>query len=304
MGALEGRTVLVTGASGFIGGATVRRLAAAGARVHATTRRDPPVIPEVSAWHRVDLLNPVATRDLVSQVRPEVVIHLAGHPVAARGPEQVLPSFQGNLVTTVNLLTAAAGTGPARVVLAGSLEEPAEGAATSPYALSKKAAGEYGELFHRLYGLPVVRCRIFMTYGPGQADLGKLIPSVALALLRGEAPRIASGSRLVDWIFVTDVADGLVAAAAASGLDGGVVDLGSGELVTVRDVVETLVELTGTGARPEYLSRPERQHEEVRAADTSGSKARFGWTPSITLRDGLTRTVEWCRQLGPAASSA
>jgi nucleoside-diphosphate-sugar epimerase len=88
-------------------------------------------------------------------------------------------------------------------------------------------------MFYKLYGLPVVMVRPFMTYGPGQ-DEHKLIPYVILSLLKGEAPRLSSGEQQFDWIYVDDVTDGFVAAAQADNTESHTVDLGSGRLVSVR----------------------------------------------------------------------
>ena len=75
-------------------------------------------------------------------------------------------------------------------------------------------------MFHALYKLPVVIARVFMVYGPAQQDLTKLVPYVILSILRGETPKISSGGRPVDWIYVSDVVDGFMALAERPGIDG------------------------------------------------------------------------------------
>jgi nucleoside-diphosphate-sugar epimerase len=90
----------------------------------------------------------------------------------------------------------------------------------SPYAAAKFAASAYGRMFHALYHTPVTILRLFMVYGPGQQDLRKLVPYVTLALLKGEMPRVSSGVREVDRIYVDDVAAGYLAAATATGVEG------------------------------------------------------------------------------------
>lgn len=297
MQSLAGKRALVTGARGFIGSALVRKLTAAGAQVHAVSRL--PVSGQSPVtWHRTDLLDASATRTLLSDVQPQLIFHAAGHPVARRERAEILTSFQGNLVTTVHLLAAADASGPHRLVLAGSLEEPRDGQPpSSPYALSKAAAAAYGDLFFRLYGSPVVHCRIFMAYGPGQPDLKKLIPYTVLSLLRGQRPSLGPGDRLVDWIYVDDVADGLLLAATRPGLEGQSIDLGTGQLTSIRGVAEALVDLTGSAARPEYGAVDPRAHEMVRAAAIEETRRQLAWEPGVSLREGLSRTVAWCRDL-------
>ena len=101
--------------------------------------------------------------------------------------QHVLPAFQSNLQTTVNLLVSLAEVGCARMITTGSLVEPEEGLRTipnSPYAAAKWAASDYARMFHALYGFPVAIARVFMVYGPGQLDETKLVPYVIRCLRR------------------------------------------------------------------------------------------------------------------------
>ena len=172
-------------------------------------------------------------RSLFRNIRPDIIFHLASHVKGAPNLEHVLPTFHSNLQSTVNLLTLAAEKGCRRMVLTGSLAEPepenGELFPSAPYAAAKWASSGYARMFHALYQLPVVIARVFMVYGPAQQDLTKLIPYVTLSLLRGETPKITSGGRLVDWIYVSDVVDGFVALGQAPGIDGATLDLGFGE---------------------------------------------------------------------------
>ncbi len=86
----------------------------------------------------------------------------------------------------------------------------------SPYAAAKTAVASYGRMFHALYGLPIVHLRVFMVYGPGPQDITKLVPYVTGCLLRGEPPRLSSGTREIDWIYIDDVVEAFVAAAHAA----------------------------------------------------------------------------------------
>jgi nucleoside-diphosphate-sugar epimerase len=292
--------VLITGASGFVGAALSRRLLAAGARASGVARRRPARDPGVEL-HTVDLSDLAACRELVARERPDVVLHTAGHPYASRDLASVVPTFRDNLQTTVNLLVATAGSGIARVVLCGSLEEPeaddAAAALSSPYALSKSAATGYARMFNSLYGLPVVVARLFMIYGPGQWALNKLIPGTILAMLRGEPPRIASAARPVDWVYIDDVVDGILACAVAPGVEGRRIDIGTGVLTTVSEVVATLGTLIPDAPAPVYGALPARRAEQVRAARVDQTLAQLQWAPAMALREGLERTVAWYRDV-------
>jgi UDP-glucose 4-epimerase len=292
-----GEKVLLTGASGFIGSHLCRALRGVGAAIHAVSRKHSPGVCDGVAWWQGDLADVEWVRRLVRDLRPERIFHLAGEVTGSRTPEVVLPSFRGNLMSTVNLLTAVQETGCRRLVLAGSLEEPQSGDADappcSPYAAAKAAGSGYARMFHSLYEAPVVLLRIFMTYGPGQSDLQKLVPYVILSVLRGEDPRLTSGTRLVDWIYVKDVVHGILLAGQAHGIDGQTVDLGSGQLTSIREVVEMLIESMNAGVRPLFGVLPERPREQVRKANIAAAERMLQWKPETGLADGLRRTIEW-----------
>jgi len=294
---LAGRTVLVTGGRGFLASNLCGRLAELGVVLHATTTARTPEDSPGIHWHRVDLVEVSDVRDLLGQLHPEIIFHLAGHGVGAPGIEQVLPTFQHDLAGTVNLLTAVAERKTTRrVVMAASLEEPTLADAhippATPYAAAKWASGVYARMFHALYETPVVMVRPFMAYGPGQRT-HKLIPHVILALLQEQSPKLSSGQRPVDWVYVGDVIEGMIAAALVPGIEGSTFDLGSGELVPIRTVVEKLVEITGASAAPRFGALPDRPMERVRVADTGPAAESLAWKCVTALDAGLKKTVSW-----------
>ena len=295
---LAGRRTLLTGATGFIGRAVVAQLERAGAEIHAIARHGHPSDQAIE-WHPGELDDTGVIRQIVASTRPEVIIHLAGETRAARDLALVGPAFDANLASTVNLLTAAAETTPPpRVLIAGSLEEPAPNEPTSsPYAASKAGARMYADLFRETFGLEVGVLRVFMVYGPGQRDLGKLVPHVVLSLLRGEGPRLTSGIRQVDWIYVDDVAAAFLAAATAGDATSLSVDVGSGEAVSIRTLVERIAVLAGSAIEPEFGAIPDRPQEQIRIADVAAAERAIGWRPAVPLDEGLRRTMAWCREL-------
>ncbi len=289
----------MTGASGFIGVHLCRRLLDEGAEVHAVYRTQRPIDLEGQRLWQADLAILDSVKQLLRRVQPEIVFHLASYVKGAPGIEHVLPTFQSNLQSTVNLLTVSAETTRPRIVLTGSLAEPeaknGEEFPSAPYAAAKWACTGYARMFHALYKLPTVIARVFMVYGPAQLDLTKLVPYVILSCLQGRQPKITTGDRLVDWIYVSDVVNGFVAIAQSSNLDGATVDLGSGSLVSIREIVQQLVREIGTGVLPEFGALPDRPMEPTRTARTADTLALIGWKPEVTLQEGLQRTVDWYR---------
>jgi nucleoside-diphosphate-sugar epimerase len=294
------RRVLVTGARGFLGAPLAAALRARGARVVGTSRRPPAAAQD--GWIAADFSDLAQARAAMSAAAPDVVYHLSSLADARRDVALVEATVRDEVVATANLLAASNAAGVGRVVLAGSFETPLPGESpSSPYAAAKAASGIYARLFQDLYGLPVVRARIFMAYGPGQPE-GKLIPSATRALCDGLPLTVESTARALDWIHVDDVVAGLVASGEVAGIAGREIDLGTGRLTTVRDVVESLRALCAPEARLAYAAASSRGPEVSRCADLAATRALLGWQPAITLADGLRAWVaHWRTRRAPAS---
>jgi UDP-glucose 4-epimerase len=240
-----------------------------------------------------------SARRVLAATRPQIIFHLAGAVGAAPDCALVLPTFHSLLTSTVNMLVTATELCCWRVFLIGSFTEPKpaelEPTPGSPYGAAKWMSTAYGRMFHRLYQTPVVNLRPFMTYGPGQAPT-KLIPSVVLSLLQGEAPKLSSGRTKADWIYVADVIDAFLLAATTPGLEGKSIDLGTGSLVSVRDVVDRVATISETNIAPLFEALPDRPAENAVAANTATASELLGWRACTTLDSGLRQTFEWFKE--------
>ncbi len=294
---ISGKNVLVTGASGFIGTKLISLLDGREAQIHGVSRNVREARSDNIQWHKGDLADVKWVDPLLKEVRPDIIYHLAGMVTGSQSLDTVIPMFQNTLQTTVNLLKSAVENGCGRFIMAGSMTEETDNDRTpgSPYAAAKIASSYYTRMFHSLYGLPIVNTRIFMTYGPGQMDLVKIIPYVIISLLQGKAPRLSNGSRLVDWVFVDDVAKGLLSLAGSKNIVGGSVDFGSGHLTSIQEVVEKIVTLTGSNLDPDFGALQNRLLEPVVSARTEETFKKIGWAPEVSLNQGLEETVEWFR---------
>ena len=284
--------ILVIGASGFLGRPLVRRLAERNAAVWAMSR-DPAGEPDDANWIAGDASDPAQVAQAFERTRPDIVYILTSDSRGGPDLDLVQPSVRNDVVATTNILVEATRHECSHVVMTGSLDEP-EGTTriatpSTPYAAAKWVVGGYARMFKRLYGTPISILRPMMTYGPGQKSY-KLVPSIIDALLRDETVQLGSGRRLVDWVYIDDVVDAFVRTAARKPMRG-TVDLGSGELVSIRDCALLIASLLDRSHLLDFDPARDRPYEEARAADTLAAAQRLGWRATTPLRNGLQKTI-------------
>jgi nucleoside-diphosphate-sugar epimerase len=293
--------VLVTGATGFLGRHVLAPLVAAGHELHAVTTRENPSGSEPVTWHRADLL---AGADVVAEVAPEVLVHLAWYVEPGRfwtAPVNVR-WVEGSLAA----LRAFADAGGRRAVIAGTSAEYDWQAAgercheeetplrpATLYGAAKHSLHSVAERYAELAGFELAWGRIFFLYGPGEPE-GRLVPSVARALIAGEPVPTTRGDQVRDFMHVEDAA-GAFAALVDSEVTGAV-NIASGEPVAVRDVVDGLAAAAGRPDLPRPGELPDREGDPPRlVADVTRLRHEVGFAPRIGLAEGLRGTLEWLR---------
>jgi UDP-glucose 4-epimerase len=295
----SGQTVLIAGASGFIGSHLCKRLAEFdNVEIHALSRVRRDDTTKIRWWEG-DVIDAAMISSLLRSVKPDYIFNLASHVMGSRDISMVIPTFQSNLGGQVYLMTEACKAGCKRFITTGSMDEPSgnnlQDKTVSPYAIAKWAAGVYGEMFHALYGLPYVHLRVFMVYGPGQQDMRKLIPYSILSMLNGNPPNLASGRRKIDWIYIEDVVDGILAAALTPNIEGAKLDIGSGKALSISAIEEILIDLINPNIKPNFGARSDRLFEQEPIANVSVTYQQIHWKPKVSMHKGLKKTVEWYR---------
>ena len=285
------KKVLTTGAAGFLGRALATRLLAAGAEVHGTSRSTRGSDDLPIHWHKGSFEDFDTAQQIIRQVEPDIIYHLSGMVTGNNGVDNVIPTFHSLVTSTVNLLTAATKVGCQRIIIVGSSNEPVDQSPNSPYAAAKWASTMYSRLFQQVYNLPIVIARTFVAYGPGQAP-DKLIPYVMSQLMRGERPKLSSGSWKTDWIYIDDVVEGLIRCATTSGIEGCTIDIGSGQYASVRQIVDKVVTLLEPAVMPQFGALPDRHSEHTPVANKDYAWEKLQWRAEISLDEGLRRTVE------------
>ena len=313
MDTLAGARVLVTGASGFIGSHLTRRLVGDGADVHAVTSAVSSVYPtrlldvrDDITLHEANVNDPGAMRTLAGRAEPEYVFHLAAYTHVGKSWDRIDECTQTNVAGTLNLLRALEGTDYRRFVYTGTSEiyggidvpfrEDAAVEPCSPYAVSKYAAERFCRMLQRGRGWPIVLLRPFNAYGPAQSP-DRVVPEVIVRALEGRELHMTMGTQTREFNFVADVVDGFVRAAVAPNIEGEVLNLGCGEEVAIADVAATILDLMGNPIEAKLGALPERPIEIPRMySDNTKARQMLEWEPSVSLDEGLRRTIEWYEQ--------
>jgi CDP-glucose 4,6-dehydratase len=316
---LSGRSILVTGAYGLLGGWLVRALVAGGSAVTVLRRDDAArsALTLMDLESRVDVVNgDVASEGLVSRVLAEYeidsVFHLAAQTIVPVANHSPLSTFETNIRGTWQVLEACRLAGVERVIVASS--DKAYGPARElpyreetplspiyPYDVSKAATDLLARSYWHTWQLPVAVTRFANLYGGGDFNRSRLVPEAVTAALSGRAPVVRSdGSPERDFLYVEDAVAAYLAIWEALGREAGrgeAFNAGSGAPRRVLEVVELICHLAGTGVVPDVRGAGVPAGEIDRQwVDHSKLSALTGWEPRVDLEEGLRRTIEWYRE--------
>ncbi len=298
---------LITGGAGFLGSALANTLVRQGHGVR--------VLDDLSAGDpdRLDA-NVTLTRGDVTDVPKlwsllqgiECVYHLAARVSV---PESVLYPREYNATNvggTVALIQAVRDAGVRRLVLASSgtvygeqTEQPIREEMTpnpgSPYAVSKLAAEHYVNTIGALWGIETVILRIFNAYGPGQVakvSHPPVVPAIVRQALGGGSIVVhGDGRQKRDFVFVDDVVTALISASTASNVNRLTINVGSGVPSSINDIVATVGKALSKELTPLHVTAESGGVSTMRA-DLQRAKERLGYTPKVSLEEGLRKVVE------------
>ena len=297
--------VLVTGGAGFIGRAVVAALRERAVPVTVVDREPPD-----PSW---DEGVTVITGDLADQevcisafeTRPRAVIHLAALTSVLRSVDAPMRTFAENVTITQVLLELSRGSGVDQFVLASTNAVVGDvGTATitadlplrplTPYGATKAACEMLLSAYSGSYGLATAALRFTNVYGPGMSHKDSFVPRMMRAALTGEGVRVyGDGLQRRDLVFIDDVVAGVLQA-LDNRFDGRAI-IGSGNSVSVLDMLKTVREVTGAAVPAEHIEAPPGEMPAV-VVDVSASAETLGYRPAVSLKDGLAWTWQYFQQ--------
>ena len=312
----EKKRVLVTGAGGFIASHLAERLVQDGAQVRAfvryNARGDVGLLRFLSPniYSKLDVIaGDLRDAEAVSAAAQgiDTIFHLGALIAIPYSYEHIREVVETNVMGTLNVLLAARDMHVRRVIQTSTsevygtaqyapIDENHPLQAQSPYSASKIGAEKISESFYRSFNLPVVTLRPFNTFGPRQSARA-IIPTIITQALTRDEIHLGSLDPKRDFTFVSDTVEGfLKVAMAGEHVLGEEINLGTGDTISIGDLVATILDLLNK--RPKIITESQRLRpptSEVLKLHSDNTKAReqMGWSPQVSLVEGLRQTIAW-----------
>ena len=306
--AFVGRRVLVTGGAGFVGGAVVRRLVRAGAKVTVlddlfTGRAE--TVPASAQLVEGSVEDESLVRELVKQA--SVVFHLAARNIIA-STKDPRTDFSTNIGGTLNVLLAARESGVERIVYTGStsiygnprsipINEDDPVVLLSPYAVSKLGGENYCHAFYENYSVPVAIVRYSNVYGDGQRVDNPYCGVIAKffdAAYAGRPLQIhGDGQQTRDYTYIDDAVDATLLAGVQPRAEGEVFNVGTGIETSVNELARLVGEACQRPITIQHIDRRDIDNIRRRVVNIEKARRMLRWSPQIPLSDGLRKTAAW-----------
>jgi UDP-glucose 4-epimerase len=304
----KGKRIFITGAGGFIGSHLARRLLDEGAQVHILARKGGSLwrikdrVDRLVMWD-ADINDCTTLRTNLCNADPQIVFHLAAQVDVSRSWDLVGPMINNNLMGTINLLSALRECRLESFIYTGSSEEYGTSPSPlgedqredplSPYSFSKLASSYFCQMAAKIFDLPVTIVRLFPVYGPFQEG-SMFIPSAIRELLLQKEFAMSPGDQTREFNYIDDIVEAFLRIALCRDAHGEVFNVGNGIPYRVKEVIDIIQRLVGGDSTVTIGALPYRKGEGMECfCNNQKLKSLTGWSPKVSLEEGLRVTIEW-----------
>lgn len=297
----ENKSVLVTGASGFVGNHLYHKLNKLGAKTYGTSRNK-----SHGNIYKINVLNFNELSGIVKKKKIQILFHLAGEALVEKGQENPYETFKANIDGTLNALEIARKNNLEKIVIASSSHVYGDNEApyleeysprpSRPYETSKTCTDLIAQSYADTFGLPVLIPRFVNIYGPGDTNFSRLIPKTFKSVLNGERPRMWGGKTERDYLYIDDAVNAYI---GLGELDrkkierNRIYNFGTGKTISVKNLMEKIIKVSKSDFKIE--KNKEERLNEIDIQYVSSEKARriLGFKSQFDLNQGLGIAYEW-----------
>tara|TARA_A100001035_G_scaffold174198_1_gene138361 strand:+ start:263 stop:1183 length:921 start_codon:yes stop_codon:yes gene_type:complete len=296
--------ILILGGSGFIGSHLLRKLKDVGFKCYSISlkKNKNNFTNNQISYYSADLADISSLEKCIGDIKFDYLINLAGyidHSNFFNGGMDVINSHYGSLL---NILKTIDLKNIKKIIQIGSSDEygnlpsPQNEAMReepiSPYAFGKLASTNLLQMLFKTENIPIVILRLFLVYGEGQS-LNRFLPQIINGCLQNKKFSTTDGKQIKDFCYVSDIVEGILMAIKSDRVNGQIINLASGQPVSIRSIIEKVIDIIGYG-NPQFGRIKYRPNENLSLyADISKAKKLMSWQPKIDLDYGLKKTIDY-----------
>ena len=305
---MKNKNILVTGAAGFIGSHLTRKLVNLGANVSIITKYNSLIdnarLSDI--WEKLNVIEAdirdIDSLEQIKKLKPEIIYHLAAYNHVGHSFTHVSQCFDVNAKGTANLMEACKGC--SKFIYTSTSEiygyqekvpfkEDFNPRPISPYSITKYSGELYARMRYHQDKYPVIVLRPFNNFGPYQSEKA-IIPEIIINCLLGNEIKSTEGKQTREFNFVENIIDGFILAAEKEGVVGKIINLGSGQDISIKNLILKIYKLTNSNSKLSIGSLEYRPTEIWKMfCENKKAKEILGREPKISFEEGLKKTVEW-----------